>query len=223
MKTLKTLLKGIKNYLIKKIVPKEIHLTWLCLLAGLFLIYYIFIQKNVVSDVGQKIAFIIASFGVLFSIIQFWINSIRHRDDFIKNMRYDEYKRVREIINSFFNSLSENMGEKQNIHLLSRQLMDIKNELVVIMQMTNKSIFKGILENEAVIEFGQKSDTIILRTDQLRYKIDEWHEKKKVSEDMLQFAIEVEIMNWHNEIREIIKELHILKYRLFDFMEDKII
>jgi hypothetical protein len=208
---------------LKRIVPREIFWTWVCLILGLILIYLIFIQKNLVKDLDQKITFIIASFGALFSIIQFWVSSIRHRNDFIKMMRYDEYKRIRELINRFFNSLSENMGEKQNIHLLSRQLTDIKNELVVIIQMTNKSIFKGILENKSIIEFGQKTDAILVQTDKLRYKIDEMNEKKNVTEDVMQFAIGIEIMNWHNELIPIIKELHILKYRLFEFIEHRLI
>jgi len=215
--------KKIKFNILKKYILKEINLTWVCLLAGLFLIYFIFIQKNYVCDVGQKIAFIIASFGVLFSVIQFWVNSIRHRTDFLRNMRYDEYKRVREITNRFFNLLSENMGEKHDIHLLSRQLMDIKNELVVIIQMTNKSLFKDILKNESVVEFGKKSDELLARTDKLRFDLDTLHEKKNTFGDVFNFAIEVEIMNWHNEVREMIKELHELKYYLFEFMEDKII
>lgn len=217
------MLKKIKLKILKTNILKEIHLTWFCLLVGLFLIWYIYIQKNLVKDLGQKITFIIASFGVLFSIIQFWVNTIRHRADFIRSMRYEEYKRVRELTNRFFNSLSENMGEKQNIHLLSRQLMDIKNELVVIMQITNKSIFKGILENESIIEFGEKSDLILERTDKLRYDLDKLYEKKETKGDIFQFAIGVEIMNWHNKVREIISELHELKYHLFKFMEDKII
>ena len=213
----------IKLNFLKKNVLKEINLAWICLFAGLFLIYFIFIQQNLVCDLGQKITFIIASFGALFSVIQFWVNSIRHRDDYIRNMRYEEYKRVREITNRFFNTLSENMGEEHNIHLLSRQLMDIKNEFVVIMQITNKSIFKNILQNERIIEFGKKSDLILERTDKLRYDIDKLREKKGTRGDVLNFAVEVEIMNWHNEVREIIKDLHELKYHLFDFMEDKLI
>lgn len=217
------MVKRIKLSFLKKIVPKKIYWTWMCLFLGLFLIYFIFIQMNFVKALDQKIAFIIASFGVLFSIIQFWVNSIRHKNDFIKVMRYDEYKRVREITNRFFNSLSENMGEKHDIHLLSRQLGDIKNELVVIMQMTNKSIFKDILENESVIDFGKKSDLILTKTDQLRYKIDGLYEKKDKYGDTFQFAISVEIMNWHNEMIGVIKELHELKYCLFEFMEHKLI
>jgi hypothetical protein len=208
---------------LKILIPRKVFLTWFCLFIGLFLIYYIFIQQDIVKELDQKITFIIASFGALFSIIQFWINSIRHRDDFIRNLRYEEYKRVREITNRFFNSLSENMGEEQNIHRLSRILMDIKNELVVIMQITNKSIFKGILQNESVIEFGKKSDIILTKTDQLRYKIDQLNDKKDSYGDTLQFAISVEIMNWHNEMIGEISELHRLKYHLFEFMEDKLI
>ncbi|MBE0640130.1 MAG: hypothetical protein IH598_16575 [Bacteroidales bacterium] len=202
---------------------KEIHLFWICLIFGLFLIYFIFIRHDLIRNPEQKITFIIASFGILFSILQFWYNSIRHRNDFLRNMGYEEYKRIRELTNRFFNALYENMQGDQNIHLLSRQLVNLKNEISAIIRITNKSIFKGILENDYVKEFGVKSESVVLKTDELRAKLDKLFEKKEALGNLVDFEIEVEKMNWHNEIRDIIKELYELKYHVFEFMEKKLV
>lgn len=82
--------------ILSKFKFKEIHIFWTCLIFGLFLIYFIFIKQNFIKNLDQKITFIIASFGVLFSILQFWYNSLRHRNDFLRNMGYEEYKRILE-------------------------------------------------------------------------------------------------------------------------------
>lgn len=207
----------------KKINIKEIYCAWITFILGLFTIYFLFIKCDFVTELDQKITFIIASFGILFSGIQFWMGSIRGKKEFIKTMRYEEYKRTRELINRFFNYLSDNMGEENDIHLLDRQLVSVKNELAVIIQTTNNSIFKGIKDVEEVKKFGIVSDEIITLTDKLRYDIDKYNQQRKKVGQTIDFTIEVKIMNWHNDIRENIKELHELKYHMLKFMEEKII
>lgn len=92
------------------------------------------------------------------------------------------------------------MHGDQNIHLLSRQLVYLKNEITVIIQITNKSIFKGILENDHVKEFGVKSESVVFQTDKLRVKLDKLYEKRDAIGSDVNFQIEINIMNWHNDV-----------------------
>jgi hypothetical protein len=198
-------------------------LVWISFLIGLLLIYYLFIYLNLVSNLDQKITFIIASFGILFSITQFWFSSIHRKTDFIRNMRYEEYRKVREVTNNFFFYLNENMLAEPNIHLLVRQLIKTKYELTVIIQMSNKTILPGILDNESVKRFGQVSDEIITKTDKLRSKLDILVNKRTLAGSGVDTEIEIEKMNWHNDILGNLVELHELKYHIFSLFEKEII
>ncbi len=206
-----------RKYKIEKIT------AWVIIFLGIIAIYFIFIFFDIVPKTDQKITFIIASFGALFSIIQFWISSISRRMDFIKRIQYEEYLRVRELIQIFFNHLSENMVQVRDIHSLVRQLNNTRNELSVIINSNNKSILSGVTKNQSVINFGEKLNEVIIKTDKFRLESDRFEKAKNSSKGKPDWSIKIEEMNWRNDILKDVKTLHELKYDLLFAIEKKII
>lgn len=188
----------------------------LTFIIGVALIYVLFIHCELVEDTEQQITFIIASFAVLFSIVQFWLDAIRSKRDFANTIRYEEYKKARELVNEFIKAVVDIDIEYGHIELLSAKLTNTKNELVAIIQTSNDSIFKGILNDERVKEFGVTTDKILSITRTFRNAVEGLHPIR----DSRKF--ESNWITWKLNVSKYNRSLHSSKYGIFNFMENKI-
>lgn len=187
------------------------------------LIYWFFVVKDFVEATDQKITFLIAAFGLVFSVLKVWLDKDNAKENFKKNVRYEEYKKVRQLTHDFFQCLSEFMAIPAEPKTLEYRLAGIRNEISVIINTTNKSIYPNIIKNESVIQFGELSDKIVTSTSQYRYNLDKCKEKQDQGLDNYRYLVEIETLNWHNQTVKYLHELHKCKYGLFEFMEKTII
>jgi hypothetical protein len=191
-------------------------------IIGAFLVWFIFIEKNVLTNIAEKITAIIAFFGILISGIQILINEIKRKREFYKQLRYSEYKSIRNQIQKFTNLLNDHLVNEPNPHLLENKLMNITNELAVTINTSNSKLFPGIIDNENSKNFDNLISDILIRTSQYRKKFDDIRKNQKKQETSGDFEIKINAMNWHNEIVTKLKEVHSEKYKLFEFLENYI-
>lgn len=199
----------------------QLIILWISFILLLSIIIFFLYRPNIIKETSERLTILIASIGILFSITQLFSNNINKNIAFLRQIRYDEYKRVRALMHRFFDSISGAMNKELDVYTLVHKLTTTKNELATILNVNNKTIFYGIHNNKSVKEFGEISDEIIIRTDQLRSKTDKLNNSQE--ETLLLVELEIEKMNWHNEIIEKVEKLHNLKYELLGFIENKTI
>jgi len=140
-------------------------------IIGAFLVWFIFIERNVLTNIAEKITAIIAFFGILISGIQILINEIKRRREFYKQLRYSEYKSIRNHIQKFTNLLNDHLVNEPNPYLLENKLMNINNELAVTINTSNSKLFPGIIDNENSKNLDNLISDILIRTSQYLNKL----------------------------------------------------
>lgn len=202
--------------LVRLITPTSIILL---IVFGAYLIWKLFVIDNLLKEVTEQVAAILASFGLLFGVIQILINEIRRRREFFQQRRYEEYKYVRSLIQSFTNELNDNMTHDPDPYRLENRLLNINNELSAALNTSNSRLFPGIIDDAECKKVEGYINDILLRTSKFRKEFDDTKNKAKPNSDDIEIPLKIISMNWHNDIRDAFKKLHNTKYDLFKFCE----
>jgi hypothetical protein len=150
-----------------------------------------------------------------FGIFQFWLNELNTNRRKLYELRYDTYKEFIFLLDQVSETLNMEMttNEISNVYELVSRLMNNVNKINSTINMNRDFLFPDIqlkLETKAVEDILEK---LLLRTDKFRLGLENANkEGKEVARDFLQ---SIERMNWHNEIREHLKELHNKKYDFY--------
>lgn len=185
----------------------------LFLLIVTLLTWYIFFSLDLISDNEKRLTGVIALMGLGFGIFQFWMSEINNDRRKNYELRFDAYKEIVSLIQSVSETINDAMTSKEiiEVHGLVGKIMNQVNRIDVIMHIYNDFLFAEIYEtteSKKVLEILEK---ILRRTDQFRFDI----EKAENYNNMKEFFEYIKKSDWHNEMREILKDLHKEKYNLF--------
>lgn len=197
----------------KKRLP---YLLPIIFLIGIVLLTWIlFFSLELVSDNEKRITCVFAILALGFGVFQFWVNelNIERRKKF--DLRYETYKEIVLLIESISETINIKMISKETIeaHGVLSKLINQINNLSSTMNRNNDFLFPDICKTPESKKNQKILENIILRTDKFRIGIENAAKHDKYN--MKEFAESIEEMNWHNEIREYLKELHDNKYDLY--------
>lgn len=190
-------------------------LAYSFLVGIVILTWYIFFCMDLISDSDKRLAGIISLLGLGFGLFQFWINELNIERRKLFDLRFETYKEIILQIDSISENLNISMSSKKlgDIHGLVSLLMNKINRVSSLINMNKDFLFPGLhLKQEGkVIE--EILVNILKRTDEYRIKIEKTgNEKNQVAKEFIEI---IEDMNWHNDIREYLKELHNKKYDFY--------
>lgn len=194
---------------------------------GVTVSWWILFKSKWFTDTDSSLGFFIAIIGLLFSIMQFQIHLINRKNDYLRDIKYNEYQRLRKLINDFSNLINENMMIEPNPFNLEYSLVNIRNEISEIIKLNNNRIFKDILQKPSAKNFDTITSKIILKASQYRKSFEEAKENEtkidspKGGQYDILFELEkFELQNkWHNETRELLKEFYRDKSKLLDELQ----
>ena len=200
----------------------EKALAFLFLLLVLILTWYLFLIDDLVTDSESRITGVFASLALGFGIFQFWIQELNDVKRKLYDMRYEAYKDFVLQIESISESLHiELIGDEiSSIHNLLNRLIHYLNRINTTIAISSDSLFPGLQlapETKSVLHIV---GNILTKTNGFRLKIEKANRQgKEVARDFLQSG---DRMRWHNEIGELLNELHTTKHDFYRILKDRL-
>jgi len=202
------------NYRIEKV------LAFIFLLVVLLLTWYLFLIDDFVTESEERITGVFASLALGFGIFQFWLNELNTDRRKLYDMRYESYKEFVFQIERISESLHIEMigDEIGSIHNLLSRLINHLNRINTTIAISSDSQFPDLhLKPETKSIVGTVGN-ILTRTNEFRLKIEKANrEGKEIARDFLHSQ---DRMNWHNEIGELLNELHKSKYDFYRLLRN---
>lgn len=182
-------------------------ILYLFLILSTLLLWYLFFELEILKDTDKILAAIIPSLALIVGIFQIILNQINQKRTKLFELRYQEFKNQVSLIRKITDLINNSMTEYStvDIHGLVGQLLNLINEFVNFNRFQKEFLFKNITEKEATNRVREILEKILVRTDTFRKQIDDVNKKES---EIIELAIQVHQMNWHNDIREHLKELH---------------
>jgi hypothetical protein len=195
-------------------------ITWIIFIVSLFLMGYAIIYRDWIQGLDKKLTYILGSFSIVFSIFQYIISTLREKDRYLSQLRIEEYRQIRLVIQEFINTV--NTGLSDNISLIETEnkLMNIKNELSVLIRSNNAKLFPGIMEQESSKILDTIYEKILLETSKARKEYQKLLDSESVAKN---FAIEVLKMNLDMSIRNDFKESFTIRDDFFRYLQSQIL
>jgi hypothetical protein len=198
----------------------EKALAFLFLLLVLILTWYLFLIDDFVTESEERITGVFASLALGFGIFQFWIQELNNERRKLYDMRYEAYKDFVLQIERISESLQIEMtgDEIGSIHNLLNRLINHLNRINATIAIGSDSLFPDLHlkpETKSVLSIV---GNILAKTNEFRLKIEKANrEGKEVAVDFLQSQ---DRMQWHNEIGELLNELHTRKHYFYRILRD---
>lgn len=200
------------NYRIEKV------LAFVFLVLVLLLTWYLFLIDDFVTGSEERITGVFASLALGFGIFQFWLNELNTDRRKLYDMRYESYKEFVFQIERISESLHIEMigDEIGSIHNLLSRLIDHLNRINATVAISSDSQFPDLhLKAETKSIVGIVGN-ILTKTNEFRLKIEKANRKGK--EHARDFLHSQDRMHWHNEIGELLKELHSNKHDFYTLL-----
>ena len=197
------------NYRIEKV------LAFIFLLVVLLLTWYLFLIDDFVTESEERITGVFASLALGFGIFQFWLNELNTDRRKLYDLRYESYKEFVLQIERISESLHIEMtgDEIGSIHNLLSRLINHLNRINATVAMTSDFLFPDLHLKAETKSIVSTVGSILTRTNEFRLKFEKANrEGKDVARDFLHSH---DRMQWHNEIRELLDELHTSKYDFY--------
>lgn len=198
----------------------EKALAFLFLLLVLILTWYLFLIDDFVTGSEERITGVFASFALGFGIFQFWIQELNEEKRKLYDMRYEAYKDFVLQIERISESLHiELIGDEiGSIHNLLSRMINHLNRINATITISSDSLFPDLHlapETKSVLNIV---GNILAKTNGFRLKIEKANRGgKEIARDFLHSQ---ERMQWHNEIGELLNELHTSKHAFFRLLKD---
>jgi len=202
------------NYRIEKV------LAFLFLLIVLLLTWYLFLIDDFVVESEERITGVFASLAMGFGIFQFWLNELNTDRRKLYDMRYESYKEFVLQIERISESMHIEMtgDEVGSIHNLLSRLMNHLDRINSNIAMTSDFLFPELHLNPETKSIVSIVGKILTRTNEFRLKVEKANrEGKDISRDFLHAH---DRMQWHNETRELLNELHASKYDFYHLLRN---
>lgn len=198
----------------------EKTLAFLFLLLVLILTWYLFLIDDFVTESEARITGVFASLALGFGIFQFWVQEINEEKRKRYDMRYEAYKdfvlQIERISESLHIELTGD--EIGSIHNLLSRLINHLNRINATITISSDSLFPGLNlapETKSVLHIV---GNILTKTNQFRLNVEKANRTGK--EMAIDFLQSQDRMRWHNEIGELINELHTSKHAFFRLLKD---
>jgi len=202
------------NYRIEKV------LAFLFLLVVLLLTWYLFLIDDFVTESEERITGVFASLALGFGIFQFWLNELNTDRRKLYDLRYESYKEFVLQIERISESLHIEMtgDEIGSIHNLLSRLINHLNRINATVAMTSDFLFPDLHLKAETKSIVSTVGSILTRTNEFRLKFEKANrEGKDIARDFLHSH---DRMQWHNEIRELLDELHTIKYDFYRLLRN---
>jgi len=202
------------NYRIEKV------LAFLFLLIVLLLTWYLFLIDDFVSESEERITGVFASLALGFGIFQFWLNELNTDRRKLYDLRYESYKEFVLQIERISESLHIEMtgDEIGSIHNLLSRLMNHLTRINSSIAVSSDFLYPDLHlkpETKAIVSIV---GSILTRTNEFRLKFEKANRGgKDIARDFLHSH---DRMRWHNEIRELLNELHTSKYDFYHVLRN---
>lgn len=195
-------------------------IIWIIFIAFIFLIWYFFAFKNWIQDLDKRLTYILTTFGLVFSIFQYWMSTLKDKDRFLAQLRIEEYRQIRQTIQEYFNILNIGLSEGTSLTETENKLINIKNELAVLIKSNHTKLFPGIMDLEPSKKLDSIFEKILLETSKARQKYQKILDSDSVRQN---FEIEVLKMEWDSNIRDDFKEAFSVRDNLIQILQSKIL
>ena len=198
----------------KKRLPYLIPILFLIGISSI--VWYLFLYCEIITDNEKRITGIITILGLGFGVFQFWINELNIERRKMFDLRYETYKEIVSSIESLTEAINKQMvsNEKIDAHSLVSVILNQVNRIASIKNMNNQFLFPKITDSIESKRNSEILEKIMMRTDQFRKGIEKANDKEK--DTMKDFIISTERMNWHNDIRKYLVDLHENKYEFYN-------
>ncbi len=190
-----------------------IRRNWDYILLYLFLtlsssaIWHLFFVLEIFKETDKILVALIPALALIIGVFQIVLNQINQKRTKLFELRYQEFKNQLDLIQRITDLINDSMTgySTVEVHGLVGQILNLVNEFISFNRFQNEFLFKNITSKEATKRVREILEKILERTDIFRKQIDDTNKKDSVINDI---AIQVHQMNWHNDIREHLKELH---------------
>lgn len=174
--------------------------------------WYIFFCLNIFTDNDKRIIGLISYYGLIFGIFQFTINQINIRAKRNFELRISAYKEIIKLIETITQVLNEKLGttDKFNFHGYVTRLLNLINEYTLFCKTNHEYLFPGVSKTNESQEVRKVLYDILETTDKFRKAIDEG-KNDEIYESFKR-------IDWHNAIRQKLKDLHEKKYSYFKIL-----
>lgn len=190
-------------------------LSFIFLLLWLFSTWYLFFYLEIVKGLALQIAASISYLGFGFALFQFWFNHIISKERMVFELRYSTYKEIIKIIDTISETVNEELSAGQIIQAYDMlcKLTNQINKLASTLNECDQHLFINISKEKEAIRIMEIFDKIIRRTDKFRIAVESTMNKSTI--EALNFIETIEAMNWHNDMRLYLNELHTEKYPFY--------
>jgi hypothetical protein len=198
----------------------EKALAFLFLLLVLILTWYLFLINDFVTESEERITGVFASLALGFGIFQFWLQELNNDRRKLYDMRYEAYKDFVLQIERISESLHIEMigDEIGSIHNLLSRLINHLNRINATIAISSDSLFPDLHltpESKSMVGIVGK---ILAKTNEFRLKIEKANrEGREIARDFLHSQ---DRMHWHNEIGELLNQLHTSKHDFYRILRD---
>ena len=202
------------NYRIEKV------LAFIFLLLVLLLTWYLFLIDDFVTVSEERITGVFASLALGFGIFQFWLNELNTDRRKLYDLQYESYKEfVFQIERKSESMHIEMTGEEiGSIHNLLSRLLNHLNRINSNIAMTSDFLFPDLHLKPETKSIVSIVGSILTKTNEFRLKYEKANrEGKDIARDFLHSH---DRMHWHNEIRELLDELHTRKYDFYHVLRN---
>jgi hypothetical protein len=198
----------------------EKALAFLFLLLVLILTWYLFLIDDFVTESEERITGVFASLALGFGIFQFWIQELNDEKRKLYDMRYEAYKDFVLQIERISESLHiELIGDEiGSIHNLLSRLINHLNRINATITISSDSLFPGLHHAPETKSVLNIVGDIMTKTNQFRLSIEKANRQgREIARDFLHSQ---DRMRWHNEIGELLNELHTRKHEFYRLLKD---
>ena len=200
----------------------EKALVFIFLLLVLLLTWYLFLIDDFVTESEERITGVFASLALGFGIFQFWINEINTDRRKLYDQRYEAYKEFVLQIERISESLHIEMigDEIGSIHNLLSRLINHLNRINTNIAVGSDSLFPDLDLQPETKSIVKIVGNILTKTNEFRLKIEKANRQgKEVARDFLHSQ---DRMIWHNEVGELLNELHTSKHDFYHLLREKL-
>jgi len=189
--------------------------VFLFLIVLILMTWYVFFYLEIISSNEKRIAGIFSILGLGFGLFQFGFNEVKSNKRKKFYLKYETYKEIIRLIDSVSETLNIQMtsNEMLEVHGLACKLLNQINQIASTINLNNDFLFPDICKTPESKKIQDILEKILLRTDRYRIGIEKAVKHEKYN--MKEFVEGIEEMNWHNEMKDYLKELHENKYAFY--------
>lgn len=204
---------------IKKFLNKTAFI-WIFFILSLVLTWYLFIYTDWIKEVDQKLTFILGSIAVAFSIFQFLISDQKERQRYINQIRIEEYRSIRNVIQNFIDSINSGLTMIDSLVVTENRLLNLRNELSILINSNMIRVFPDLKENDSSKKLEELTAKVLMTTSKVRVKYQKIENNELPgAKNMEKVSLEILNMEWGHAIKDDLFEIMKERTILLDYLQ----